>query len=333
MFVPSWRPDCTLEIDIVEEIARLYGYDNLGTSIPKSTLPGSLTPIQHRRRSLRDVLHGLGVNEAMPHPFLAEGDLARVGLPEEAVRIVNPLVVGDDVLRTSLRPGLLHAIAFNESHRRSGLAFYEIGHVYPPSTEVLPAEREMLGVIVGGADASHAVRMWREISSAMGWGARLDQSDIPAGLHPTRSGTLSIGKSSVGVVGEVHPAVLNALGISGRCAVLELDLSAMLAIEPKIAQWKATSRFPSADFDLAFLVPEDVPADKIDKSLRQSAGSLLAAIELFDVYRSEDLVAARGLGYRIRIQASDRTLTDAEIGAVRAKCIEAVTKLGARLRD
>jgi phenylalanyl-tRNA synthetase beta chain len=269
----------------------------------------------------------------MPHPFLAEGDLARVGLPEDAVRIVNPLAAGDDVLRTSVRPGLLHAIAFNESHRRTGLSFYEIGHVYPPGSDVLPAEFEMLGVVMGDCDASRAVAVWREISSAMGWGARIDQSKVPAGLHPTRSATLSIGKNVIGAVGEVHPGVLQDSNISGRCAILEVDLTAMLAIEPKISRWKPTSRFPSADFDLAFVVPHTVPAEKVEKSLRQSAGNLLAGLELFDVYRSQDLHGARGLAFRIRLQALDRTLTDGEIGAVRAKCIDGALALGARLRD
>ncbi|MFM8857133.1 MAG: phenylalanine--tRNA ligase subunit beta, partial [Actinomycetota bacterium] len=331
--VPSWRPDCALEIDIVEEVARLFGYDRLGKTIPKSTMPGSLSPVQHRRRRLREILHGFGANEAMPHPFLANGDLTRVGLSEDAVRIVNPLAVGDDVLRTSLRPGLLQAIAFNDSHRRTGLTFYEIGHVYPPSDDVLPAEFESLAVIMGGADATRAVHLWREISAGMGWGARLDQSNVPAGLHPTRSASLSIGKTVIGSLGEIHPGVLENLGILERCAVLELDLSSLLAMEPKIPQWKPTSRYPSADFDLAFIVPNDVPAEKVDKSLRQSAGAWLNSVELFDVYRAPELGDARSLAYRVRIQAADRTLTDSDIGSIRTKCIDAVAKMGARLRD
>lgn len=331
--VPSWRPDCSIEEDIVEEIARMFGYDKLGTTIPKSTIPGSLSPFQQRRRRVREVLLGCGVHEAMPHPFLAEGDLARAGLTEPAVRIVNPLAVGDDVLRTSLRPGLLKVIAFNESHRRTDLEFFEIGHVYPPSTTELPAEFEALGVIMAGSDAGRAVQIWRELAASLGWGARLDQSRIPEGLHPTRSATLSIGKDVVGAVGEIHPAVLDRLGIDQRCAVLELNLTTMLALEPRIPQWKPTSRFPSSDFDLAFLVPAQVPAEKLDKALRQSAGSLLVDLALFDVYRSPDLDHARGLAYRLRLQAPDRTLTEAEIGAVRVKCIEAATRLGARLRE
>jgi len=328
--VPSWRPDCALEIDIVEEVARLFGYDKLGTTVPKSTRSGGLSPVQQRRRRVRDVLHGLGANEAMPHPFLAEGDLARAGLSDEAVRLVNPLVVGDDVLRTSLRPGLLKAVAFNESHRRTGVSLYEIGHVYPPSDDVLPAEFEALTVLVAGAEAPRAVTIWRELATAMGWGARLDQSAVPAGLHPTRSATLSVGRDVVGAIGEIHPDVLDAFGVEERVAILEVNLSILLAVEPKVAQWKATSRFPSSDLDLAFTVPDDVTAEKVDKALRQSAGSLLVALDLFDVYRTG--TGARSLAYRLRLQSSERTLTDADLAAVRDKCVAATTKLGAVLR-
>lgn len=330
--VPSWRPDCTLEIDIIEEVARLFGYDKLGQTVPKSTLPGGLSPIQHRRRRIRDVLLGLGVNEAMPHPFLADGDLERAGLSGDAVRLVNPLVVGDDVLRTSLRPGLLKALAFNESHRREGVALFEIGHVYPPSDDVLPAEFEALCVVLAGAEAPRAVSAWRELASAMGWGARLDQSNVPAGLHPTRSATLSAGRDVVGAVGEIHPDVLDEFGVSERVAILELNLSVLLAAEPKVAQWKATSRFPSSDIDLAFTVPSSVTAEKIEKALRQAAGSLLVSLELFDVYRPGGPGESRSLAFRLRLQASDRTLTDADIAAVRDKCVAAAAKLDAPLR-
>ncbi|MFM7490205.1 MAG: phenylalanine--tRNA ligase subunit beta [Actinomycetota bacterium] len=330
--VPSWRPDCTLEIDIVEEVARLFGYDKLGKTVPKSTLAGGLSPAQHRRRRVRDVLLGLGLDEAMPHPFLTDGDLLRAGLSADAVRLVNPLVMGDDVLRTSLRPGLLKAVAFNESHRRHGVGFFEIGHVYPPSDAELPAEYEALCVLVAGAEAPRAVAVWRELVSAMGWGARLDQTKVPAGLHPTRSATLSAGRDVVGAVGEIHPDVLDAYEVSERVAVLELNLSVLLAGEPKVPQWKATSKFPSTDFDLAFNVPADVSAEKIDKALRQAAGSLLVSLDLFDVYRSGGPSEGRSLAFRLRLQASDRTLTDADVASVREKCVAAASKLNAHLR-
>ncbi len=331
--VPSWRSDCTMEIDIVEEVARHHGYALLGRTVPKSTVPGGLSGVQQRRRRLREVLLGLGVSEAMPHPFLAAGELQKAGLPAAAVRLANPLVVGDDVLRTSLRPGLLKAIAFNESHRRAGVALFEIGHVYPPSDDVLPAEYEALGVLLAGADAGEAVGVWRELASAMGWGARLDQGSVPPGLHPARSATLSLGRDVIGAVGEIHPDVAESFDVGERIAVLELNLTVLLGSEPRAPQWKPTSRFPSSDLDLAFIVPDLVAAEKVDKAIRQAAGALLVDLLLFDVYRGQGVgEGRRSLAYRLRLQALDRTLTDDDVASVRGK-VEAITaKLGAVLR-
>jgi phenylalanyl-tRNA synthetase beta chain len=334
---PSWRPDCVLEVDIVEEVARLYGYGGLGKTVPRSAQPGGLSGMQQRRRKLRDVLLGLGISEAMPHPFLTAGELEKAGLPADSVRLVNPLVVGDDLLRTSLRPGLLKAIAFNESHRRPGVALFEIGHVYPPSDDVLPAEYESLGILLAGADAPAAVAVWRELAAAMGWGARLDQGTVPAGLHPARSATLSLGKDAIGLVGEVHPDVAEAFEVAERVAVLELNLSVLLANEPKPAAWKPTSRFPSSDLDLAFVLPETVAAEKLDKAIRQAAGNLLVDLVLFDVYRGQGMpaisgVASRSLAYRLRLQSAERTLTDDDVAQLRAKVEAATKKMGAVLR-
>ena len=331
--VPSWRPDCTQEVDIIEEVARHYGYDRLGKTVPKSTLPGGLSGVQQRRRRLREVLLGLGLSEAMPHPFLAADELSKAGLPGDAVRLANPLVVGDDILRTSLRPGLLKAVAFNESHRRPGVSLFEVGHVYPPSSDVLPAEYEALGIVLAGADTPAAVAIWRELAAAMGWGARLDQGMVPAGLHTSRSATLSLGKDAIGAVGEIHPDVADAFGIAQRVAVLELNLSVLLSSEPKVAQWKATGRFPSSDLDLAFIVPSRVTAEKVDKAVRQAAGALLVDLSLFDVYRGSGLPdGTRSLAYRLRLQALDRTLTDEDVASVRGKVEAATAKMGAVLR-
>jgi phenylalanyl-tRNA synthetase beta chain len=289
--------------------------------------------VQQRRRRLRDILLGLGCSEAMPHPFLTAGDLEKAGLSAAAVRLVNPLAVGDDVLRTSLRPGLLKAIAYNESYRRTGATLFEVGHVYPPSNDVLPAEYEALAVVLAGAESAAAMNVWRELVTNMGWGARVDQTKVPEGLHPTRSATLSVGKDTVGAIGEVHPDALDAYGITERVAILELNLSVLLSAEPKVPQWKATSRFPSADFDLAVAVPESVSAEKVEKAIRQGAGAGLVSLALFDVYRGAGVPeGSRSLAYALRLQSMDRTLTDADVAQVRQKVIAAVTKLGATLR-
>jgi phenylalanyl-tRNA synthetase beta chain len=331
--VPSWRPDCTTEVDIIEEVARQYGYANVGKTVPKSAMHGRLSPVQARRRHLRQVLLGLGLDEAMPNPFLADDDLVRAGLAGPSLQIVNSLVAEESVLRTSLRPGLLKAVAFNESHRRAAVSLFEIGHVYPPGSGELPDEYEQLAVVLAGRDAMAAMEVWREVAAAMGFGARVDQSKPPPGLHPTRSATLSLGRDVIGAVGEVHPDVLDAYGVDERVAVLELDLSVLLANEAKVPMWKPTSRFPSSDLDLAFATPDSVTAEKVEKAIKQAAGALLVDVALFDVYRGAGVPAdSRSLAYRLRLQALDRTLSDAELTDLRNKVVDGVAKLGATLR-
>ena len=237
------------------------------------------------------------------------------------------------MLRTSLRPGMLQAVAFNESHRRTGAALFEIGHVYPPGTGELPDEYEALCVVLPGADASAAMAVWRDVSAALGIGARIDQGRVPAGLHATRSAVLQAGKEPTGAVGEVDPGVLQRFDISERVAILELNLDEVLRREPKPATWKPVSRMPSSDLDLAFVVGDDVPAEKVERAIRQGAGALLADVELFDVFRGESLGAdRRSLAYRLRLQAADRNLTDGDVADVRKSVVAATSKLGAELR-
>jgi phenylalanyl-tRNA synthetase beta chain len=331
--LPTWRPDSTEEIDVVEEVGRHYGYENIPKLVPQSPLHGHLTPVQQRRRQLRSVLVGLGITEVMPSPFLSAGDLEDTRLGKEALHITNPLVADEDVLRTSLRPGLLKAVAFNESHRRPGVSLFEIGHVYVPGTGDLPDEHESLGVVLAGREAPAAVAVWREIASALGIGARIDQGQVPAGLHPTRSATLLAGRDRIGAVGEITPEVLEAFDIDERVAVLELNLTIALATEPKPAKWKPTSRHPSSDLDMAFVLTDDVPAEKLDKAIRQGAGNLLVGLELFDVYRGQGVPdGARSLAFRLRLQAPDRTLSDADTASVVASVKQAADKFGATLR-
>jgi len=150
--IPSFRPDTATEIDLIEEVGRMHGYANIARTVPQSPRSGALTVRQQDRRVLRRALIGYGLNEAMPLPFLAPGDLAKAGLPDDAITITNPLVAEESMMRTSLMPGLLKAVAFNESHRISGVGLFEIGHVYltPEAGSDLPNEREHLAVMLAG---------------------------------------------------------------------------------------------------------------------------------------------------------------------------------------
>jgi phenylalanyl-tRNA synthetase beta chain len=332
--IPSWRNDCSSEIDIVEEVARHYGYDNLGKIVPTSPVHGRLSDVQKRRRLLREIVVSLGASEAMPNPFLAPGELIKVGLSEDnALRLANPLVAEESVLRTSLLPGMLKSIAYNQSHRIRDISLFEIGHVYPQGTEILPDEFESLCIMVAGADASIAMDMWSQVSAGLGIGAQLAQDQPPTGYHATRSAQLKRGKAVLGAVGEIDPTVLANAGIVGRVACLEVNLSVVLSEVPKSQSAQLVSKFPSSDFDLAFVVGNTVSAATMVKAIRQAGGNLLVDVALFDIYRGKGVSNdARSLAYRLRLQAPDRTLTDVEVSEVRAKCIAAAEKLGATLR-
>jgi phenylalanyl-tRNA synthetase beta chain len=198
----------------------------------------------------------------------------------------------------------------------------------------LPNEYESLAVVLAGAEAPDAIAVWRELADALGTGARIDQSKVPAGMHPTRSAVLQAGREPLGGVGEVHPAVLTRFDVTERVAILEIDLDQLLDREPKPTQWKPTSRYPSSDLDLAFVVPETVAAERVDKAIQQGAGKLLVDVTLFDVYRGDRVPdGTRSLAYRLRLQAPDRNLTDADIAGVRRGVEAAATKLGADLRS
>ena len=333
--VPTWRYDSTVEVDLIEEVARMHGYSRIARTVPKSPHPGGLTAIQQDRRLLRQVMVGLGASEAMPNPFLAPGDLGRAGLEPRGISITNPLATEESVLRTSLLPGLLKAVAYNESHRNERVSLFEIGHVYglPQPGQPLPDEREILGVALAGSEAPAARAVWDEVAVALGW------DDVPVaagerpGMHPTRTLLLGDG-GELGALGEVDPGVLEAHGIGRRVAWLQLELDRLFARRRVERRYRPVSRFPSSDIDLAFVVPDLIPAGDVERTLRDAAGPLLTDLRLFDVYRGSSVgEGARSLAYALRLQSPDRTLTDTEVGEVRGRCINAVeTAHDARLR-
>jgi phenylalanyl-tRNA synthetase beta chain len=288
---------------------------------------------------MREVVLSLGLSEAMPNPFLAPGDLEKAGLGEElAIRLANPLVFEESVLRTSLRPGLLKAISYNMSHRATNILLFELGHVYPigspSSADGLPDEYESICLVAAGATSELAIDWWSQLSAVMNFGAQLDQGSVQPGYHPTRSATLRRGKQVLGCVGEIDPGVLAKNGITTSVACLELNLSVLLSESSRVPTAKAVSRFPRSDFDLAFSVPNSQSAATLHKALRQAGGLELVDLELFDVYRGAGLADnTRGLTFRLCLQAVDRTLTDSEVTTIRQRCLDAAAKLGAHLRN
>ena len=335
--IPSWRWDTETETDVSEEVARLHGYENIERTVPTGNEAGGLSPYQKDRRLVREVLVGAGCCETQPMPFVAPGALAAVGLAEDGITLSNPVDDSQSVLRTSLLPGQLGAVAYNQRHFNGDVRLFEIGHVYLPVPEgqLLPDEREFLAVALSGEEAPAAVAVLDLLAEALALPAvELRSAELP-GMHPTRSAEVVVAGRARGAVGEVDPEVLEACGVSGRVAWLQIDLQQVLEGPRTRRRYRPVSKYPPSDVDLAFVVPDDVAAAQVERALRASAGSLLTRVELFDSYRGSGVPeGSRSLAYRLRFQAPDRTLTDAEVAEVRQRCIDETSRrTGATLRS
>lgn len=344
--IPSWRPDCSEEVDLIEEVARHHGLSEIAKTVPTSPKAGSLTTAQQRRRRVRRALVGRGLSEAMPMPFLAPGDLERCRLPAEGLRVANPLASEESVLRTSPMPGLLAATAYNAARRILGVRLFEVGRLFgrgelvvdrDRSAEldrVLTGEAEFAAAVLAGADSTEAVELLEIVLAAAGVGPLALRSEEVPGLHPGRSAVVEVAGVDVGSVGEVHPEVVSDHGIEQRLGWLELDLDALGRFPEEVVQVEAVSRYPSSEVDLAFVVDERVPAGAVGATIHTAGAALATKVEMFDVFRSESLGPGRkSLAYRVTFCAPDRTLTDREVGEARSAIIAAVESThGAHLR-
>ncbi len=337
--VPSWRLECNREIDVIEEVARMWGYRRIERTLPAGAREsvGGLTERQRERRRVRQAIAAAGFDEAWTTTFLGPGDLERAGLGGAAVEVENPLDRSESILRTALLPGLLKAVKFNVDRQAGDVCLFEVGRVFarPSGDKVTPDEAEHLGVIVAlpaeGSDgtlaADAAVRAWVWLADALRLdGARIEAAELPA-FHPTRGARiLGAGGVPLGAVGEVDPDVVAAYGLSGRVGYMVVSLD-LVAEEPRrtgLAQ--EVSRYPASDVDLAFVVPDAVPATEVRATLCRTGGDLLESATLFDVYRgAQSGSGRRSLAFRLRYRARNRTLGEAELATVRQEAIDAVT--------
>ena len=349
--VPTYRPDCEREIDLIEEVARHHGYNNIARTLPRMKEPsGGLSPVQLGRRTVRDALLGAGLSEAYTFSLVSPGDLASAGLPAEGIELENPLRAEESLLRPAVLPGLLKAVAFNAGHGLPDVSLFEIGHVFlpPPTGQTLPDEREHLAVVLAGTafrlphepnrpvDGHDAVGRLEVVAEALGladWS--VEPGDAP-GFTPGRAARVVVDGQPVGVVGEIDPAVRSRLGLAGAgvrgapelpVAALEVDLSRVLAASRKERRSVTPSRYPASAIDLAFVLDEAVPAGAARRTLGRTAGDLLEDVRLFDVFRSDALgPTKKSLAFGLRFRAPDRTLTDEEVGGLRQRLIDAMAK-------
>jgi len=347
--------------DVIEEVARLYGYRRLPRHHPAWSEPGGLSARQRTRRQIRDVVVDAGALEAWTPTLVsdAEFDLLHAGVAR--VRVSNPLSAEESVLRASLITGLTRAWARNFERGVGDVLLCEFGIVFqhpslarePRRTRggaggglllELPTENERLTVLLARAedDARSAVVLWEVLRGRLGLADVVVRatSEAPRGLHPTRTAALvdRASGSVLGYVGEVDPELVATVGGTSsapRLGVLDLDLDALLdpaAATPVSPEVHVPSRYPSAVVDLALVTPRTLNAADLAHALR-AASPLVEAVTLFDVYRGDGLPAdARSLAFHVRLSAEDHTLGEDEVTGARATLIAAAADLGAVLR-
>jgi phenylalanyl-tRNA synthetase beta chain len=356
--VPSWRRDLTREIDCIEEVARLRGYDTIPVKLHPAGI-GETAAIAPQRRvtaQARAALSAHGFDEALNYSFLAEKDLTAVS-PQKAMRVANPLTTEQGALRTTLLAGLLRNVGHNLARGVRDVRLYELGRVYLPEPDARhpfgelawPAhEPRRLGLVLTGARRAKA---WNgggepadfydlkgaveDVLEAMGIAAaRFQLAEHPA-LHPATASTLLIAGQSAGVLGQVHPQVAARFEVPAETCLAELDWEALLAQALALKQLRGVPKFPAVARDMAFVVDAAVPAEKLLEEIRAADGAkLLEQVALFDVYRGPPVPEGRkSVAFGLTLRAADRTLTDAEADALTAAVRDRLkSRFGAEIR-
>jgi phenylalanyl-tRNA synthetase beta chain len=359
--VPLWRPDLNDPFDLVEEVARVVGYEDVPSVLPTAPPGRGLTRAQSMRRRVGRTLAGEGYVEVLNFPFVGEADFDRLELDaadsrRTALRLANPLSAEEPLMTTTLLPGLLHTVARNVSRGAGDLALFETATVTLPHggvpAPILPVDRrpteeeweELLRAVpeqplhlafaVCGerdrsgwwgpgraASWSDVIETARVVASSLG----LELTVRAAGLapwHPGRCAELLVGDLPVGHAGELHPRVCRAFGVPARTAVAELDLDALLTHAVTVPAAPDFSTYPVAKEDVALVVAEDLPAAELAATLREGAGPLCESVRLFDVYTGQQVGEGhKSLAFALRFRAPDRTLTEKETAAAREAAV------------
>ncbi len=362
---PSARPDIRSgaagRADVIEEIARLYGYRRVPRHTPTWPQPGGLSDRQRLRRKVRDVVVDLGALECWTPTLGSDLDFDLLGAGVARVRITNPLASDESVLRATMITGLVRAWGKNLERGTGDVVLVEIGNVFthPDATTsprvtrggvggaialALPRENERVTVVLGrdGDDATTAVAFWHTLADRLGLADVVVRSTDapPPGFHPTRAANLVDRRSNVvvGVVGEVDGALVEDLVASAssrRLGLLDVDFDVLSDTQRTTRRddfAKVPSRYPSAVIDLAFVTPRTVHAQDLAVELR-GASAFVEDVELFDVYQGDQLApGTRSLAYRVRFSSEESTLSEKEVATARQGLIARAESLGAHLR-
>lgn len=355
--VPMRRGDITRDVDLIEEIARLYGYDNIpSTPILGATTPGSLSREQSIRRVLRRLLTESGLHEVITYTFTHPEQIAQYsGMYPEAKPIALSMPMSEDrsVLRTSLVPHLLDTAVYNRNRNQDDVAIYELGNVFVTSEgqlTTLPQEKLMLAAVWTGrrapahwghkgdkVDFYDMKGVFEKLTVNLGLDTIGYKAAAPEGFHPGRTAEITIGDGAgarvIGRIGQLHPALQQAKDLDDTY-VLEVELEQLLERTDFRIEYKPLPRNPAIGRDMAIVVDSGVPVGDIRQSVEATAGALLESIDVFDIYTGERLgQGKKSVAFALLYRHPERTLTDEEVGELHGKVVAVLEQtFGAELR-
>ncbi len=349
--VPTYRPDLQIEVDLIEETARLYGYDKIPARLPEGTSSQGGMDSYQKFKAVLSALMTRDFFEVVNYAFTSASVYDRINLPDESsfrnvLRLSNPLSEEQSVMRTLLLPGLLESVATNLSRRNQNLSFFETGTVFYPCGDGLPEEVLKIGAIVCGERESY----WHKKNVKMDYfymkgiledllgqleiGSISFIPDEDPSYHPGRTACIQCSGKNVGIIGEIHPTVLDNYNIRQRACAFELDVKVLYELSQGKRLKEEIARYPSVERDIAVLVPLEIQAARILEAINKEDRGLLKNVEVFDLYSGDQVPAGKkSMAFRLTLQSSQRTLTDSEANEFREKVVDRLTNaFGASLR-
>lgn len=340
---PSWRIDISIEEDLIEEVARIAGYDNLKITLPGSAGAGAYLPGEEGRRAARRALTSLGYTEAVSFSFVnAEADAVVSDAPDSARLLLrNPIDETQSHMRTTLLGGLLKALEHNFNHSSRNVRLFEIGKCFLDAGEDRPRETEHLAFVATGArnefdwQTANAKIDFFDVKGALeSIGAALGLPpmeftpvETTTSLHPGRAALISLAGNRVGQIGQLHPRVAANYKFKQAVFVAELDFGALLNADRAGVRYQPLPKYPAVVRDLALLIETSVPLAAIERAVHALSISELAGIRLFDLYSGKELPAGKhSIALSLRYRAADRTLTDEEISVMHSQIVNQLTE-------
>ena len=349
---PYWRTDISLPVDLVEEVARVIGYDQIPTTMIRASIPQhDPAPIVALKRKLGQHLVGCGFQEIVSYPWASQESLRKLRPQAQAqpaaaavLRLVNPMTIDQTCLRPNLRVSLISALAANRAFVEGGIRLYELGRAFLPRRNDLPDEIETLCAVLGGPrhasswlgeaepgnffDAKGVVEgLLARLGVAAGFELSRDQS-----LHPVDQAAIIADGTRLGIIGQLHPAVQAAFEAPEPAYLFEISVPALLPFTVNRRMFEPASRFPAVVRDMALVVDATTPNQRVVDVI--SGLPLVVQVALFDVYSGEQVPPGqKSLAYRVNYQSPDHTLTDEEVNSVQEQILGKLSReFGAVLR-